>query len=767
MSKLRSGRRCRARAGHFRGGPGAIWHGHWKTARSHDCLARRVVVAVIALGSAFAWSGSQSASIAVAAPCPNAEFRVGPSEHLPDCRAYEQVSPAEKSASDAVPVGTTMYPAQAAVDGNSVAFMSLGAFAGATGSEVPNAYIGARSDSGWQLVSLAPQTTVATPPGGTLVGYDFAPDLTAVVVKVPLQPLTPNAPAGVYNLFLKQSNGSYTLLTTAPPSSSLPPGCGLCFRTTDVSAFAGASSDFTHVLFEANESLTPGAPGGGVENLYESIAGQVRLVGVLPDGTIAESGSTPGAGIFPIYSSANFRSSHDAAHAISQDGSHVVFQALADAGGPDPQQGGKVELFDRANGFETTEVSAPEPGAALANPTPEPAQFWAASADGSRVFFTSSAELTTQSNTGSANGGQDLYMYRFGVGLTDLTVDPIDATGAGVLGVVGASEDGSFVYFVATGQLGGKGVVGEPNLYVWHENAGGATTTEFIGALSGADAGDWSSSPGALQSYLTPDGRHLAFASVDELKGYDNRDQSTGERDSEIYEYNAETDQLVCGSCDPSGAPPTGSAVIGARLKAPLSTPFHQPRSLSDDGTRLFFSSPDPLVPGAASRSMKVFEYSNGAVQLISSGANATDDLFLDASATGNDVFFATRDRLVQADQDNFVDVYDARVDGGLPAPPSIGPCVGSTCQGLPSPPPELPFPISASFSGTGNLAAPALPKRLTRAQLLSRALATCRRVRSKRARDICIRVARRRYSPRSKKAGRGGHFAQRGHRTR
>jgi hypothetical protein len=677
------------------------------------------------------------------------------------------VSPAEKSGSDAVPVGTTTYPAQAAVSGNSMAFMSLGAFSGATGSEVPNAYIGARTDQGWQSVSLAPQTTVATPPGGTLVGYDFAPDLTSVIVKVPLQPLTPNAPAGVYNLFLQQANGSYSLLTTAPPSSSLPPGCGLCFRTTDVSAFGGASSDFTHVLFESNESLAPGAPGSGVENLYESIAGQVRVVGVLPDGTIAESGATPGAGISPLYSSANFRSSHDVAHAISRDGSHVVFQASADAGGPDPQQSGLVELFDRVDGSATTELSAPAPGATPANSTREPAQFWAASSDGSRVFFTSSAELTTQSNTGSANGGQDLYMYRLGAGLTDLTVDPVDANGVGVMGVLGASEDGSYVYFVATGQLGGKGVAGEPNLYLWHENAEGATTTTFIGALSGTDAGDWSSNPGALQSYVTPDGRHLAFASVNELKGYDNRDQSTGERDSEIYEYNAETDQLVCGSCDPSGAPPTGSAVIGARLKAPISTPFHQPRSLSDDGARLFFSSPDPLVAGAASRSMKVFEYSNGGVQLISSGANGTDDLFLDASTTGNDVFFATRDRLVQADQDNYVDVYDARVDGGLSTPPTVAPCAGSACQGSPSTPPELPSPSSASFSGPGNLEPPAPPKRLTRSQLLARALATCRRVRRKRAREVCIGAARRRYSPRSKKSVRGGHTALRSHRIR
>jgi hypothetical protein len=680
---------------------------------------------------------------------------------------YEQVSPVEKSGNDAVPVGPTLFPAQAAVNGGAMAFMSVGAFENATGSEIPNAYVSTRNENRWKPVSLAPDTTIATPPGGTFLGYDFSPDLTETVVKVPLQPLTPNAPTGVYNLFLRQANGQYSLLTTAPPSSSLPPGCGLCFSTTDVSAFAGASSDFTRVLFEANESLTPGAPGAGVENLYESVGGHVLLVGVLPDGAIAKSGSAPGAGISAFYTSVNFRSSHDVAHAVSQDGSHVVFQAAADAGGPDRRQKGLIELFDRANGFATNEVSAPASGATPANRTAEPSQFWAASADGSRIFFTSSAELTTQSNTGSANGGQDLYRYRLGSGLSDVTVDPSDTNGAGVLGVVGASEDGSYVYFVATGRLGGTGVAGEPNLYVWHEDTEGATTIAFIRTLSGLDSRDWSSNPSELQAYLTPDGRHLAFTSVNELTGYDNRDQTTGEGDREIYEYSAETGALICGSCDPSGARPVGSAFIGARLKAPISTPFHQTRSLSDDGARLFFSSPDSLVAGAESPYAKVFEYSAGAVRLISGGANGADDMFLDASATGNDVFFATRDRLVEGDQDNYVDVYDARVDGGLPASAATATCTGSACQGAPSVPPELPSPISASFSGPGDLAAPPPPKRLTRAQLLSRALATCRRIRRRRARDICVRAARRRYSPKGKTSHKSGRVAVGGHRRR
>ncbi len=157
--------------------------------------------------------------------------------------------------------------------------------------------------------------------------------------------------------------------------------------------------------------------------------------------------------------------------------------------------------------------------------------------------------------------------------------------------------------------------------------------------------------------------------SVNPLTGYDNIDQGTGKADHEVYEYNAETGELACASCDAGDAPPLGSAFIGAKLGERTSTAFHQPRSLSNDGGRLFFSSPDPLVPGLQGGSDKVFEYENGAAQLISGGEGGGEAVFLDASASGGDVFFATRERLAPIDTDALLDVYDARVDGGVSVP--------------------------------------------------------------------------------------------------
>jgi hypothetical protein len=726
---------------------------------------------------------------AIAGVCPNAQFRSGPSEHLPDCRAYEQVSPVEKGGLDAVTL-ELMQPAQStaceAGEQCTIAYMNVGAaLGGALGNEFANAYLATRNPEGWQTVPISPPTPGSPANNVARVNYAFSDSLSQVVLRVPLQQLTGNAPPGVYNLFLRDASGSYSLVTAIAPPESPRAGCGHCFAHEDVPVFAGGSSDFGHVIFEANDSLVEGAPGTSaspIDNLYETVAEHVRLVGILPDGEPAPQGSEAGGGV-----EVSSERTGEIDHAISEDGSQVVFQAAADGGGPDPAQEGITELYDRLDGTTTIELSAPEDGA---RPTEcetkeevcnaEPAKFWAASANGSLVYFTSKASLTKESNTGpelppgpGANPGDDLYRYDVSTRtLTDITIDPNEPDGADVLGVVGASDDGSYVYFVATGKLATGASSGKPNLYVWHETAEGGTV-RFIATLAApseeellnieegsdgpdvhyqSDVADWTGRPTESQAYATPDGTHLAFMSVERLTGYDNEDQMTGEADHEVFEYGAEAGQLVCASCDADGALPLGSAFIGATLGERASTPFHQPRALSDAGSRLFFSSPDPLVNGLRGGSDKVFEYESGEVQLISGAEDSGSAVFLDASASGSDIFFATREQLVSTDKDELIDVYDARVDGGLPVPSNVAHCEDGACQEPFGSPPSFSAPVSASFTGSGNLASP-LPAKPTRKQLLARALHQCRTLRSQRRRAACVAVARRRYGSVAKKA--------------
>ena len=84
---------------------------------------------------------------------------------------------------------------------------------------------------------------------------------------------------------------------------------------------------------------------------------------------------------------------------------------------------------------------------------------------------------------------------------------------------------------------------------------------------------------------------------------------------------------------------------------------LHQPRYLSNSG-RLFFDSPDQLVPGASNGKEDVYEYEpnntgsctleNGCVGLISSGSSQQESAFLEASENGENAFFTTAQPLVE-----------------------------------------------------------------------------------------------------------------------
>ncbi len=604
------------------------------------------------------------------------------------------------------------YPADASTNGTAFAYQGNGPFVGAPGSLYPNAHLSTRSRDGWVTAELTPPTPNATLDNGStaaLTEYNLSDDLSQGVIRLPGEALTP-LPAGstrLFNLFVRMANGSYSLVNSAAPSEFAPEESECyakedCFEEFDLIAFAGASSDLSHVIFETNDSLIgTSAPGGFVNNLYESAGGRLRVVGMLPDGTLAPAGAVAGSGT-AFYAGGW----GNVAHAMSADGTRVIFQSTADSGGPDPTQNGLTEVFDRIDGERTVEVSAPALGSKPANTMPEPSQFWTASTDGSLIFFTSSAELTTSSNTGSSNNSSDLYRYDVNSGqLMDLSVDtnPTDAaSGAAVQGVIGTSVDGTTVYFVATGQLvSGQGVDGRPNLYSWRENASThESQLDFVATLNTSDFHDWTSSPNERQSYLTPDGGHLAFMSSSSLTSYNNTDRNTHQPDTEVFEYSAASHLLICVSCDPSGAPPAGGAFIGATLAHLASTPFHQPRTLSDDGARLFFTSLNPLVSGDTTPYPKIYEYERngagicteaaGCLYLISDGRGGVieaTDVFLDADATGDNVFFATLSRLAPPDPDGLFDVYDARVDGGIATPALNVDCTGCTSSTSVSPP--------------------------------------------------------------------------------
>ncbi len=414
--------------------------------------------------------------------------------------------------------------------------------------------------------------------------------------------------------------------------------------------FVAATPDLTHVvLTSVVVPLTPKAPPG--ENLYEwegagsPAEGKLQLINVLPG---AEEVVAP----FPRLGSAELVSGRNLRHAISDDGARIVWSDSEDHLYMRDTADGKTIQLDQVQGGEGTE--------------PVAAMFQDASAEGSEVFFTDTQRLTPGS--GAGRNKPDLYVFDVETGkLTDLT-KPNFGERANVQGLVlGASEDGSYVYFVADGVLSGRAseagatpgrcryeerpitLSATCNLYLAHydSEAGheGWEEPRFIASLSNEDEPDWEGPGGVadlgeMTASVSPNGHYLAFMSNRSLTNYDNRatnPSADGAPAEEVFLFDTSGGSLVCASCDPSGARPVGVfdppekgenpeglGLLVDRARAWAGTwlagsipgwtkinrlyALYQSRYLSNSG-RLLFNSPDALVSQDTNGKEDVYEY--------------------------------------------------------------------------------------------------------------------------------------------------------------
>ncbi len=723
---------------------------------------------------------------AVEASCSNEQVRAEQPFGLvlADCRAYEMVSPLEKSGN-----GASFLESRASVSGEAIAYLAPGSFAGPKSALLESRYISRRGAGSWSTRNVSPPLYTdyrSTPLFPSPFGQSlFTPDLSSGVLESRYTPLVSGEPVGYVNLYVASTEGgSLQVVTDVPPVKEYHP---FEENSNDSDPLPeGASTDLGRVVFQQLASLCCGAsPGRG--HIYEWENGRLSLVDVAPKGAKFQEDDDVG-------STAETNEPYKFGNpwrAVSADGSRVFFTAGDEKeifGSTDLEIFGQVYVRENptssvegcgvSGGACTVEVSASQRSVPDSH-GPRPAFYRGASVSGSRVFFTSRAELTNDANTGSADEAANLYEFDVESGtLTDLTVGAgaENPDGAAVVGLVTASEDGSYVYFVANGVLAngakegncsvkvGEGVVvggRSCSLYVEHDGVDGWEPPRFVATLAGSDLqqfiggaqsgngdeADWVGyededldlGPGQHTVRVSGDGSLLAFQSELSLTGFDNEAAEVGEcgetgRCQEVYLYDAVTGKLVCVSCDPGsalsplGARPVGPAELGGHEEesgsATKTEPFYLPRNLSEGGGRLFFQSPDALVPHDSNGRLDVYEWEfpgvgsctsgspsfsvggGGCVFPISDVAGSGESRFMDASPDGNDVFIWTADQLVPSDTDSRADVYDVRVGGGFPVsvPPPV--CVNAdSCKPPVSPQPGVfGAPASATFSGAGNI---------------------------------------------------------------
>jgi hypothetical protein len=676
---------------------------------------------------------------------------IGPSTSiLPDERVYELVSPPgwtgevynnSKPGQRESDFYTERLVFQAAPNGEALAYVadpSASEGNGDRGKGVGNQWLARRSAAGWEASDILPAGEGESSEQAVETRYvGFSTDFSVGILTAKSPSIAsmaqPQGPSPCSVLYSRASGGGLGALFT---SSVTPRHCGRPL-------YAGASADGSQIFFQTEARLTQEAPEIGMSgeeeeegcpencDLYDSVGGGLSLVDILPEGKPA-GGATFGGP--PVGRSERAALQPPGlANAVSTDASRVFWT--------DTQAGPDMEhIYVRENGVTTVAVSE---GAA---------RYWTATSDGHYAFYTEGGKLL---RFDTENGTREVLA---GVGLK--------GEGAGVLGVIGTSEDGSYVYFVAEGALapGAEPRVcqvakeepqeqeekeGVPsagsgcNLYFLHVGEAPKLVTVLAAIdndqrrreyfCSGCfQAGDWQSALAARTAEVAPDGQSVVFESTRHLTGYDSSVVGYG---IEVFVYEAGAERLSCVSCSPTGAPPVSEEGRGTPFSSEWFNsrglgsylPIHpglsgagetsMPHWLSANGSRVFFVASQPLVPQDTNGLQDVYEWEregssscsaqasaryDGGCVFLLSSGESSDFSYLIDASTSGDDVFLSTRSQLAAQDGN--DKVDV-YDARVDGgfPEFKLACTGSGCQGVPPAPPIFATPSSVTFTGVGN----------------------------------------------------------------
>jgi hypothetical protein len=688
--------------------------------------------------------------------CPlGSESSPGFHPYLGDCRAFELVTPPFINGAFPAGVGGKAEPPQVSADGDHLLSLVLGGFAETESLEQNTFHYGAyyeysRTPGGWSAEALTPPASLFPRFEFVFASADFSRSLWKGQEAAGGEELPVGPPAGgttaSSNGFTYPNNaviavrdavgggkGRFTVVGPLTAPGHEPDSKEEGFEVE------GASADLSHVLLRVNDvfkQLWPGdeTSGNGAPSLYEYVGTGDRepvLVGVRNEGSVAEVAAREGK----VYvNEAAELVSHCGtalgggsaggrfANAVSQSGETVYFTALACGGGPSVN-----ELYARVGGARTVDISEPTTGPGgdcerCEESEPYAAVYQGASEDGSRVFFTSEQELLPGAR------GDSLYEYDFDA------ADPharVTLLAPEIANVAAVSEDASHLYFesplVLAANANGNGEVaqaGAQNLYLCYAESGGAPV--FVAReANGVRA--------------TRDGQYVVFESSRHVAGTNDRSGVV-----QLFEYDALTGVIVrvsVGQRSPAGYECETTHVIEEGFNCDgnvTSGSFYLPFSLAEqerekweptDATSglavsangvVEFESEVALTPLAVRGKENVYEFEAGDVYLVSPGTEATSPVNREGSRplsralgvdeSGQNLFFSTTESLLVQDGDSQTSWYDARVDGGFPAPPERPTCSPGSCQGPLSAAPLLPVAGGTATAVAGGNLVPQSP---------------------------------------------------------
>ena len=415
--------------------------------------------------------------------------------------------------------------------------------------------------------------------------------------------------------------------------------------------YRGVSADGARLWLETDEALVPGDTDGFVD-VYERAGGVTRLVSTGPDG---------GNGPFDAYfagASADggrvFVETDEPLAAADGDASFDVYErsagstSLVSPGVEDVDAAFRAVSADGTAVFlETAEALAPEDadeavdvyrlrdGAPelVSGPDAAPASYRASSADGARVLLETAGALVPE----DGDGAVDVYAAEGGA----LTLLSGGATGVRA-SFRAASADARRVLFETAERLVAADVDAAVDVYA----AGG-------GGIALVTPGE-AEAPVTFRA-ASADAARVVFETAEALV--------PGDADGLVDAYAAGSDGsatlLSAGAVE--GAEPRPVRVAGA----------------SRDASRVLLETAEALLPEDGDAAVDVYERAGGVTRLLSEGGAGTLPVRVaGASADGLSVFLATAERLVEADGDGSLDVYERA--GGVTTLLSTGPAGGN-----------------------------------------------------------------------------------------
>ncbi|HEX6204601.1 MAG TPA: fibronectin type III domain-containing protein [Solirubrobacterales bacterium] len=602
------------------------------------------------------------ASLDVDPPCANALLRTGLSALLPDCRAYELVTPADTNARAPRGIGqmggvfTTRLVSSA---GDKVPFRVEGGSLpglGGTGSLFGDPYLATRTGSGWSTTHTGPSASEASDLaiGATSPDQGYLFWRGAGVGSAVLVPGTS---------YIRYPDGHSELLGQGSLGEIDPAATGRLI-----------SEKAAHIVFDAEVKLEPLAAPDGTGAIYDRAPdGTTHVISLKPgnepfgatEDATYQGASLDGTGIaFKVGSTLYLRYDNEETFTI---GSGVSFAGLA--------EGGKRLFYLQSGDLKAFEVGGAEP-AVFADTAAEVVPV-TVSADGSTAYFVSQSAIAGSGPNPESDepqaGKENLYRSVEG---------QIDFVGA----VTERDVDGTNFESQDVDGLG-----------LWVEAGAGSL--------------------GRVPARTTPDGSAFLFKSRAALTGYD------PDGHAQIYRYAA--GELECLSCIPTGAAASSDATLQSEFREgrELFSQFAWPENLRADGRRAFFESSEALVASDSDGLRDVYEWEDqgvgsckraqGCVYLISSPQSRRDEYLWAVSSSGDDAFFLSSELLVGSDADETPSIYDARVGGGF-AEEAVSECEGEGCRPNQPPPPLLPG-ADTRVRGPGDQTKP--PKRCPKAK--------------------------------------------------